>query len=431
MNVLYRLGEDPAATAPQTSRPNAFAILMSSGQERRLPKIIEGEQLRGDQKLRNAVLNVLEKNGIGWSPQYVSSLGESCVNQLTAALWYLDTHHDTLKERGLGVPKELSHLSGFNDWQRKKIKKPQLSVQGLDGHIQSLSRLISQPWLAKAVYSQLRAITESLNDAMYKYKEYLLQQRKRVLESQQRSEPARSLEGNLEMRTLPATEGPVKECYTALYEHLQTLEYYQEVSLDDFSPEDRYSWRHWVEKLQMPFPSMIYRFPYGNNLGVVSFIWKIPHECDQTQIARLISKLNEKQYFFATRDMRRDFIDRYNQHVKIPQSVLRNIYRTLTDDASAAVSGSQREIDERVEEALSMDDPDILLDLRKLNGNAKSSKFDAFWDELATYIEELNPAVDERRHSQVLHMPVAISLRHLRDTIKERLQQKHPNDEDK
>lgn len=96
---------------------------------------------------------MLEKNGIGWSPQYVSSLGESCVNQLTAALWYLDTHHDTLRERGLRVPKEFAHLSGFNDWQRKKIKKPQLSVQGLDGHIQSLSRLISRPWLAKAAYS--------------------------------------------------------------------------------------------------------------------------------------------------------------------------------------------------------------------------------------------------------------------------------------
>ena len=154
----------------------------------------------------------------------------------------------------------------------------------------------------------------------------------------------RSLEGNLKMRTLPATDGPVKECYVPLYERLQTLEYYSKV--DDFSPDYRYSRRHWMDKLQLPFASMVYRFPYGNSLGVVSFIWKVPHECDKTQIARLVSKLNERQHFFATRDMRRNFIDRYNQHVKIPKDVLRNIYKTLTDDASAAVPGPQTEIGE-------------------------------------------------------------------------------------
>lgn len=39
-----------------------------------------------------------------------------------------------------------------------------------------------------------------------------------------------------------------------------------------------------------------------------------------------------------------------------------------------------------------MDDTNILLDLRKMNGHVKS---DAFWDKLAAYIEELNPAVNE------------------------------------
>ena len=102
----------------------------------------------------------------------MSSIGESCVNQLTAALWYLDAHHDTLRERGLRIHKDLSHLHGFNDLKKKKIKKPQLSVHG---HIQSVSRLISQPWLAKAKYSHLRAIIESICDVTFNYKEYLMQ----------------------------------------------------------------------------------------------------------------------------------------------------------------------------------------------------------------------------------------------------------------
>ena len=86
---------------------------------------------------------------------------------------------------------------------------------------------------------------------------------------------------------------------------------------------------------------------------------------------------------------------------------------------------------QRSTDAMAMDDPDILLDLRKQKGDVHSSKYDMFWNVLSVYIEEVNPAVDERRHSNVAHMPVAISLRHLRDTIKERLEQKYPGDEEK
>ena len=64
MNNLHHLGdEDPAATGQQSSRPNVFQALMSSSQERRLPKTIAGDQQRGDQKLHNTVMDMLEKNG--------------------------------------------------------------------------------------------------------------------------------------------------------------------------------------------------------------------------------------------------------------------------------------------------------------------------------------------------------------------------------
>ena len=73
-----------------------------------------------------------------------------------------------------------------------------------------------------------------------------------------------------------------------------------------------------------------------------------------------------------------------------------------------------------------MDDPDIVLDLRQLNGNAQSTKFDPFWNELQLYLDEINLAVDERRHSDVLHLPIAISLCHLQELIHDRLEKKHP-----
>ena len=49
--------------------------------------------------------------------------------------------------------------------------------------------------------------------------------------------------------------------------------------------------------------------------------------------------------------------------------------------------------------------------------------------ELSLFFEEVTPAVDDRRHGEVLHMPIAISVRHLREIISERLSQKFPDEE--
>ena len=62
--------------------------------------------------------------------------------------------------------------------------------------------------------------------------------------------------------------------------------------------------------------------------------------------------------------MRREFLNCYRGFVKIPQSVLCNMYRTLTGNASAAETASQKEVDERLLEALSLDDSDILLEVK-------------------------------------------------------------------
>ena len=42
-----------------------------------------------------------------------------------------------------------------------------------------------------------------------------------------------------------------------------------------------------------------------------------------------------------------------------------------------------------------MDEPEVPLDLRKLNGNPSSMMFDKFWKELSAYLEEITSAVDD------------------------------------
>ena len=151
-------------------------------------------------------------------------------------------------------------------------------------------------------------------------------------------------------------------------------------------------------------------------------MWKIPDEVDETKTARLVTHLTEQHKVFASREMRREFLDKYHTLVKTSKSMLWNIYKSLMADCSAAASAAEKSIDDRVAEALlNLDNLSFIYDLRQLNGNPGSSKFDVFWEELRYYIEELAPAVDDRRHSETPHMPVAISLRHLLTLVKSRL----------
>ena len=212
---------------------------------------------------------------VGWAPDSLQSIGEKFVNTISAALWYLDSHHQRLASRGIHLPKEVGALQGY-DWRKKKMKEPRISSSGLDGHIQSLSRTLSQPWLAKREYTELRSLTEGITDAMHNYKKYLDQKCESMKEAHKQTAPRRLVSDVLEVRTLEAADSPVKECYAAVNEELAEKMEYEPVCLNEFAPVDRYQRRHWMEKLELPVRSMLYRFPYGNHLGVVSFIWKIP-----------------------------------------------------------------------------------------------------------------------------------------------------------
>ena len=200
--------------------------------------------------------------------------------------------------------------------------------------------------------------------------------------------------------------------------------------MNDFAPEDRYERRNWLNNLQLPFRVQSYKYPHGNNLGTMNSAWKIPDEIDHTLNHQAIAHLNNSQKLYY----RRDFLDTYTRLAsrisRKSKAVLRNMFCSLVHNESSPSSAAEAAIDERVAMCmLDMGDPDIILDMRKLNGKSGSSGFDVFWHELSTYLEEVGSAVQERRHGETMYMPVAISVSHLRETISSRLKQKLPNDD--
>lgn len=239
------------------------------------------------------------------------------------------------------------------------------------------------------------------------------------------------MEDNAALMTINGTDGPVESDYTVLEQKLMSVPLYQPVFLNEIGPTDRFQRRRWLSGIQLPFSIMQYKYVYGNHLGTLIYAWRIPNDqpVDNTVVSRVFMQLCNKQSHYSTRAMRREFLDEYNRLAKISPMILRNIYRTLLHDNTSASYSSEAEVDQRIARAvLEIDDPEVVLDLRRSNGNPKSNLFDSFWDELQCYLDEIAPAVDERRHGDILHMPFAISIRHLREIITQRLQQKFQDD---
>ena len=393
-----------------------------------LPQKIIASQLRADQRLYNDVIDCFATMGVGWAPDSLPT-AQSFTKALSNALWYLDPHHDTLCERGIKLPVPFDKFQGYNDYKRKKEKRPRLSQEGLNRHVQALSDFLSQPWFTRSRYVELRGKTEQCVESMRKYEQYLRQNAERANQVHHSAQLVRSPAENVILKTIHASSQSINTEYTDIFKRLEEIPEYQPVFLNDFAPKDRYKRRKWLNELQLPLTVTIYMYPHGNNLGTMNFAWKVPDEVDQTLNQQTIAQLNKSQKVYYTRQMRSEFLDTYT-HLSSrvstkSKAVLRNIFRTLVHDESAPTTVAESRIDDRVAKCLlDVDDPDIIIDMRKMNGKPGSSEFNAFWLELNSYIEEVGPAVQERRHGETMYMPVAISVNHLREVISSRLREK-------
>ena len=159
----------------QTAR-NAFNVLMQSRNERRLPAKVDGDKLRGDQRMCNNVIDLLGALNIGWPPDIVGSAGGKCVKVLVSALWYINPCRKQFVDHSIHLPMPLDKFQGYNDWKAKKQKKTQLSIEGLSLHLTHLTEVLNQPWIFKPHFKQLHTIISELCDGFNKYRTYLKQQ---------------------------------------------------------------------------------------------------------------------------------------------------------------------------------------------------------------------------------------------------------------
>ena len=281
------------------------------------------------------------------------SVGKLLVQKLTRALWYIDPHHSKFASRNILLPPQLGSFEGYNDYKRKNEMEPPHSGSSISHHVEELSGLLMQPWFHHRRFELLRKEVEMLVDWLQKYCEYLKGRKEFMIEHHKSTSESQVVDDNTSLATLPICSDLVHSNYADVEENLRSLDFYKRVFINDFAPTDRFKRRAWMANLALPYPTYMYRYAYGNNLGTLSCIWKIPSgPVDKTAVSQVFFNLTKQQVTYSTGAMRRDFLQRYNRLVKTPKSVLRNIYRTLLNDGSRPSSSVETEVDECVAKAV-------------------------------------------------------------------------------
>ena len=168
----------------------------------------------------NDFIDLLGAMNIGWTPDLVNSVGEKCVKVIVSALWYTDPCRKQFIKRSIHLPTALDQFQGYNDWKAKKQKKPQLSFDGLNLHLDHLSQLINQLWLLNPRFKELYDIVSQLADGFNKYRTYLKQQNNSVKVAHSSLTPIRTISESIELVRVPVVN-KCDSCYSAVQASLE------------------------------------------------------------------------------------------------------------------------------------------------------------------------------------------------------------------
>ena len=150
---------------------------------------------------------------------------------------------------------------------------------------------------------------------MHLYVKHLDRHNQHVQEQHASPVPIRCADDFSDMRTIPAVDGMVVEAYVELDRAFSDLP-----CTDQFVSMTAVQMTVTIGGLGSltsvcltPFKE--YRYAYGNQLGTVSFAWKISEPENETALAQVLSVVTGQLKVYATRDIKRHFVSRYN-HIR-------------------------------------------------------------------------------------------------------------------
>ncbi len=176
----------PAAQETKTlpsTRPtvrDACSVLMESSRScHTLPQkwqiLVPNRKL----SLKNDMIDFLDKNRLGWSASHAQQCGKSFVNILGEVMWNIDGNHQTLYDRGHGVPALFAQFKGYNlptKHKKRKIDEGRLKSTELLSHSSSLFVLAGNSYMKFRQWSSVREAILQLAEDLRKHAAYLNRQ---------------------------------------------------------------------------------------------------------------------------------------------------------------------------------------------------------------------------------------------------------------
>ena len=285
-----------------------------------------------------------------------------------------------------------------------------MTCNGLEALSSKLYGVLQSSFLHRPSWIEMRANLEILAHSLNKYSNLLREKSKVMKRVHDSTEPWRSLSKGLDVFYLtPNLDISSDEIQNLSTKVLEAGPY----SYIKYVPYDSKRRYHFIKQVRsgLGIPTILLVHSPGNKIGNSHFLWYVPdHSLNEAlkNSQTVIEEIKEKIPVFHSRLMRKEFINKFGRvSSTVKPAVLRYIYHDMTGDSSSSDTSSQEEIDFRVKQAIEMEDPEIVTDLRQLNSGAKE-KYDVFWIECGTFLEEeVGTAVDERRHGTITHIATA------------------------
>ena len=415
MKIIVRFSEDVRIDTSQHF--NAFDILKQSQLQlsrKRVPSCIE-ERNKKD-KLYNSIIQYLEKEGLYWKSDEVISSGTNFVKSLCEILWYIDGHHSTISDRGYQIPACFKEFQGYNTPELSKHRKRSvnnMSAAVIESLSTKLFRLLQANYFSRDSWASMRRSCELLANTLHQYAHEIQDKNKMMKSVHSSISPWRSIENGIDVVYLKPT-GSVCSELQGICNALIEINPYSMVDLHDYLPSDNQKRYFMIKKLKagLSVSALLLIYSTGNNCGNSYFLWHVPDKCLDQAIKNsqvVIEGIKRQLPVYHTRAMIQEFIQKFGRvtHAVKP-AVLRYFYKDLTGYCSSSDTTDQEKIDERVKQAIEMEDPHIVMDLRHLNSGMKA-QYDGFWDECSKFLEEsVGTAVDDRRHTTITHIASAI-----------------------
>ena len=264
----------------------------------------------------------------------VNTTGIEFVKYLTSLLWHITCHHNVFKDRAAKLPAFV-----LNDYISKK-KFIQSYLVGIVQFLDEMSSFMIQPWMNQKEFATFRNDIGTLIKALKKLSDWINEKNK----NQKRINFSATLP-HVVMETTSVRcidNGNVLNQYEALDAAVNKLELYTPLHLADFEHSSGYNRRHWLDNVKLASQVAIMTCHYGCTIGNINILWRI-HQDDQheTNMARVTLAATEGLPIYHTRQMRKYFICKYQRLGKTSIGNMKEIYRELTGDVSAAENAAE------------------------------------------------------------------------------------------